>query len=87
MEQSNSETRFEIELPLIQGQTRLKLPKLEPGSYRLEVSCGCEDMEDVSHPLLVVSEWQEMKRIGPYHAWLEWLSRETGGRSWKLDES
>ena len=44
-------------------------------------------MEDVSHSLLVVSEWQEMKRIGPYHAWLEWLSRETGGRSWKLDES
>ena len=87
VEQSNSETRFEVELPLSQGQTQLKLPKLEPGSYRLEVSCGCEDMEDVSHPLLVVSEWQEMKRIGPYHAWLEWLSRETGGRSWKLDES
>ena len=87
VEQSNSETRFEIELPLSQGQTRLKLPKLEPGSYRVEVSCGCEDMEDFSHPLLVVSEWQEMKRIGPYHAWLEWLSRETGGRSWKLDES
>ena len=44
-------------------------------------------MEDVSHPLLVVSEWLEMKRIGPYHAWLEWLSSKTGGRSWKLDES
>ena len=60
------------------GTDRLKLPKLEPGSYRLEVSCD-EDMEDVSHLLLVVSEWQEMKESGRImHG--EWF-RETGGRS------
>ena len=57
VEQSNSETRFEVELPLSQGQTSSNCQN-EPG-LSSEVSCGCEDMEDVSHPLLVVSEWQK----------------------------
>ncbi|MEE1577699.1 MAG: hypothetical protein V1269_16025 [Deltaproteobacteria bacterium] len=87
VEESNSGIRFETELPLNEGKAKLRLPMLEPGAYRLEASCGCGDMEDVSHPIRVVSDWQEMNKIGPHHAWLEWISRETGGQSWKLDES
>jgi hypothetical protein len=85
-EESTSGILHEVKLPVNEGTAFLKLPKLETGAYRLEASCGCGDMEDVSHPIRVVSDWQEMSRIGPYHAWLEWISGETGGRSLRLDE-
>tara|TARA_B100001250_G_scaffold361331_1_gene339355 strand:+ start:53 stop:448 length:396 start_codon:yes stop_codon:yes gene_type:complete len=86
IEESTSEILHEVKLQLNEGKTFLKFPKLESDAYRLEASCGCGDMEVFSHPLRVVSDWQEMSRIGPYHAWLEWISRETGGRSLRLNE-
>ena len=86
-EESWNRVRFEKNLDLEDGKAFLELPRLEPGTYRIEVSCGCGDMEDVNHSLQVVGDWQELRQIGPHHAWLEWLAVHTGGRSLRLDEN
>ena len=86
-EESRNRVRFEKNLDLDGGKAFLELPRLEPGAYRIEVSCGCGDMEDVDHSLQVVGDWQEFRQIGPHHAWLEWLAVHTGGRTMRLDEN
>ncbi len=87
VEQTRNQTLFQDQLDVHQGEAVLVLPRLDPGSYLLDLSCDCSDMPDVSHPLEVVGDWLELIETAPNLDWLRTLALNTGGRMIMLTSS
>ena len=80
VEQQLGQVLFEEALAVSDQNTYIRLPKLEPGQYVLQISCGCNDMPDASLPLVIVGDWLEARDLSRNDAWLRMLTQQTGGR-------
>ena len=51
-----------------------------PGTYEMQISCRCDDMPDLKHPVVIVDEWLELHRTGWQMDWLAKVASSTGGK-------
>ena len=58
----------------------LELATKTPGTYEMQISCRCEDMPDLRHPVVVVDEWLELHRTGWQIDWLAKVASSTEGK-------
>jgi hypothetical protein len=81
------ETGQNVEEQLL--SVRAKIAQVElttnlPGTYEMKISCGCEDMPDLQHPIVIVDQWPELHRIGWQMDWLAHVASSTGGKMIKF---
>ena len=46
----------------------------------MQISCRCDDMPDLKHPVVIVDEWLELHRTGWQMDWLAKVASSTGGK-------
>ena len=75
----------EQNLIVIDQVAYVELPSLRPGHYELQLSCRCNDMKDLVHPIMIVDEWMELHNTSANMKWLQQITYRTGGRMYSVN--